>query len=350
MLQQASRYSALPVRQRAVRSPTRRLCISDAQTHDNLSVYFIRGTSAPGPVPLTLQEALSKGSVHVLETGTVNELKIENTGSEDVFIQAGDIVKGGRQDRVLSMSFVLPPKSGEVPIAAFCVEHGRWSARGAESTTAFASASEAMPSMKAKRAMAEPAPEFTELLLGGDPEGKNYLRSARQSRVWDSVAETQSQLTASLNAPVAADASASSLQLSLENEKLKETQAAYVKALQDAGEREDDIVGYVVAINGRIASADVYPSNGLFRKMWPKQLAAAATEAISVKGDGDASVPVPSPQAAKEFLVAAEAGSAGKEEVVSPFARREVRDAEKAFLVEARRGDGAVVLRSYLAK
>jgi hypothetical protein len=88
----------------------------------------------------------------------------------------------------------------------------------------------------------------------------------------------------------------------------------------------------------------------LFRKMWPKQLAAAATEAISVKGDGDASVPVPSPQAAKEFLVAAEAGSAGKEEVVSPFARREVRDAEKAFLVEARRGDGAVVLRSYLAK
>ena len=54
--------------------------ISDAQTHDNLSVYFIRGTSTPGPVPLTLQEALQKGSVHVLETGTVNELKIENTG------------------------------------------------------------------------------------------------------------------------------------------------------------------------------------------------------------------------------------------------------------------------------
>ena len=124
--------------------------VSDPQSYDNLSVYFIHGKSADGPVPLTLQEALEKGSVRVLETGAVNELKIENTGSEEVFIQAGDIVKGGRQDRVLSLSFVLPPKSGEVPIAAFCVEHGRWSARGSESAAAFASAAEAMPSLKAK--------------------------------------------------------------------------------------------------------------------------------------------------------------------------------------------------------
>ena len=50
------------------------------------------------------------------------------------------------------------------------------------------------------------------------------------------------------------------------------------------------------------------------------------------------------------FLSPPKRASAGKEEVVNPFARREVRDAEKAFLVEARRGDGAVVLRSYLAK
>ena len=86
--------------------------VSGPHTHENLAVYFIHGASTPGPVPLTLQEALDKGSVRVLETGTVNELKIENTGEEEVFIQSGDIVKGGKQDRVLRMSFVLPPKSG----------------------------------------------------------------------------------------------------------------------------------------------------------------------------------------------------------------------------------------------
>ena len=104
--------------------------VSSPHVHENLAVYFIHGESAAGPVPLTLQEALDKGSVRVLETGSVNELKIENTGSEDIFIQTGDIVKGGKQDRVLTMSFVLPPKSGEVALAAFCVERGRWSARG----------------------------------------------------------------------------------------------------------------------------------------------------------------------------------------------------------------------------
>ena len=85
--------------------------ISGPHTHENLAIYFIHGTSAGGPVPLTLAEALTKGRVQVIETGRVNELQIENTGEEEVFIQAGDIVKGGRQDRVLTVSFLLPPRS-----------------------------------------------------------------------------------------------------------------------------------------------------------------------------------------------------------------------------------------------
>ena len=103
--------------------------VSGPHAHDNLAIYFIHGTSAPGPVPLTLTEALAKGLVEVVETGSVNELKIENKSDEEIFIQAGDIVKGGRQDRVLMMSLLLQPGSGQVPIASFCVEAGRWSAR-----------------------------------------------------------------------------------------------------------------------------------------------------------------------------------------------------------------------------
>ena len=122
--------------------------ISGPHVHENLAIYFVHGTSAGGPVPLTLQEALAKGSVQVIETGRVNELQIENTGGEEVFIQAGDIVKGGKQDRVLTVSFLLPPNSGRVPIASFCVEQGRWSARGKEDQAKFSSASEAMPSRR----------------------------------------------------------------------------------------------------------------------------------------------------------------------------------------------------------
>ena len=82
--------------------------ISGPVTHGNLAIYFVHGEEAPGRVTLTLQEAMAKGTVRVAETGSVNELRIENSGDEDVYIQSGDIVKGGRQDRVLTVSFVLP--------------------------------------------------------------------------------------------------------------------------------------------------------------------------------------------------------------------------------------------------
>ena len=93
--------------------------ISGPFSHQNLSIYFVHGKSAEGPVPLILQEALDVGAVEVIETGSVNELKIRNKGDKPVFVQSGEIVKGGRQDRVVTVSFLLPPKSGEVPLAAF---------------------------------------------------------------------------------------------------------------------------------------------------------------------------------------------------------------------------------------
>ena len=94
---------------------------------------------------------------------------------------------------------------------------------------------------------------------------------------------------------------ASSLQLSLENEKLKDAQDAYLKVLLKGARRSDDVVGYVFAINGKLNSAEVYPSNGLFRKMWPKLLKASVTEAIGQKNSA-ATDPAPSGDAALAFL------------------------------------------------
>src|SRR5262245_6069931 len=130
--------------------------ISNPVTHENLTIYFVHGPSASGPVPLTLKEALLKGGLDVHETGNVNQLFVANRSDEEVFIQAGDIVKGGRQDRVLTVSLVVPPKSGRVPIGAYCVEQGRWSARGRESVVKFSSAESAVPSRDAKMALYAP--------------------------------------------------------------------------------------------------------------------------------------------------------------------------------------------------
>jgi hypothetical protein len=329
--------------------------ISGPHVHDNLAVYFVHGASASGPVPLTLDEALANGSVQVIETGEVNELRIENTGAEEVFIQSGDIVKGGKQDRVLTVSFILSAHSGQVPIASFCVERGRWTARGTEDASTFASATEALPSREAKLAMKAPllaAPPVPDPSL--EMEGSGRLASSsenevfeRQREVWDAVDKTQSKLSSGINAEVASPESTTSLQLAMENEKLRELRSAYVKGLQEAGEREDDIIGYAFAINGKLNSADLYASNGLFRKMWPKLLKAAATEAIGESND-KVEAP-PSAEAVTAFLDEARRGKT-KEQALSNHVRLETRESPNAIYFATEPESGGWVHENYLAK
>jgi hypothetical protein len=330
--------------------------------HENLAIYLVHGKSATGPVPLTLDEALAKRAVKVHETGNVNELQIENLGSAEVFVQSGDIVKGGQQDRVLSVSLLLPPKSGRINIASLCVEQGRWTARGREDVKTFATAASSIPSREAKIAMKAPVPEGVDPAIAGPVNplsaisprqvaaARSYAArdtSQRQQEVWRRVRSVQDKLSGSVGAPVQALASETSLQLALENEKLKDAQAAYLKSLREAGEKDDDIVGYVFAVNGNLNSAEVYPSNGLFRKMWSKLLQASITEAISHKNADKA--PEPASEAALAFLTEAAQGKA-TERPLPAEVQLEVRDAEKAFYFETRRASGAFVHRSYLAK
>ncbi|MFY9639295.1 MAG: ARPP-1 family domain-containing protein [Rhodomicrobium sp.] len=335
---------ALPGRARAA---TAGPAISGPFTYGNLAIYFVHGASASGTVPLTLQEALVKGTVRVVETGSVNELRIENSGNEDVFIQSGDIVKGGRQDRVLTVSLVLPKNSGEVPVAAFCVEHGRWSARGAEDAAQFASSYNSLPSREAKLAMKAPLPAAADSPPNARPFYPQSETGARQRAVWDEVAKTQHKLSAGVNAPVASPASSTSLELSLDNDKLKRLRAEYTKALEDKA-TDSDILGLVFAVNGRINSADIYPSNGLFRKMWVKLLGAAVTEAV---GESKTAAPggAPPVDAVRDFIAAAEKGKSHAQEIGS-LAHVETRDADASLFVEASRPDGEWVHRNYLAK
>ena len=177
--------------------------------------------------------------------------------------------------------------------------------------------------------------------------------SVRQREIWEGVRKAQSLLSSSLGGRVNSAQSASSLQLALENEKLVDVQRAYVKALKAAGEADGDIVGYVFAVNGKLNSADVYPSNGLFRKMWAKLLNASATEAIGHKDEPrDAA---PSIETVTAFLVDAERGKAS-EKALNAGVKLDTREGEQAYLFETARtaaspsAPASWVHRNYLAK
>lgn len=318
------------------------LRVSALPVHDNLAIYTVHGDSKGGVTPLTLEEAIAAGQVKLVETGAVNDLKIENIGKYEVFVQAGDIAKGGQQDRVLSVDLLLPAQSGQVSIAAFCVEPGRWSARGIEDVTKFSSSAYAMPSHGAMLEIGSFAAALSTAPSTSVPDPVQT-----QQEIWSSVRTTQERLSRAVDPSVTKSASPSSLQLSLENEKLKQAQAAYVGALQSVGEASNDIIGYAYAINGKIKAADVYASNALFRKMWPKLLAANVTEAIAEK-NAIAGSP-PSARDVEAFLASAQAvQTSGRK--LTPTVRLVVAESDAVLFTETRRADGSFVHRKFVAK
>ncbi|MCX7886856.1 MAG: hypothetical protein N3B01_06340 [Verrucomicrobiae bacterium] len=235
--------------------------ISGPYTHENLSVFLIHGTDVPGTDRyVTLKEALQQQKVIVQETGSVGELLIENQlEDKDVFVQSGEILRGGRQDRTIRVDVVVPAKS-KIPFPTFCVESGRWHRRGHESDAVFSSSNYylAMKSLKLASKM-----------------------HANQGAVWREVAEAQAKLAFSLGEPVCSSVSPSSLELTLDHEKVVQGQRAYTEKLRSLASDHPDAVGFAFAINGELNSAEIYASHNLFAAYWDKLLGSAAVEALA---------------------------------------------------------------------
>lgn len=299
-------------------------------TEGNLTVFLIHGKDRiKGQTFITLQEALVQKKVIVRETREVNELSIENISSEEVYVQSGDIVKGGQQDRMMAVDLILPPRSGRIPIAAFCVENGRWSKRGAEEVTVFNSSSNVVASRDVKLA------------------AKN---AESQGEVWKQVAVAQDKLSANTGTRVNGAASPTSFQLALENKEVQANADSYVKALSSILDGKPDVIGYVFAINGKINSADVYASSVLFKKLWPKLLKASAIEAVAEQRRGE-KFEAPKSDAVQGFLEDSPTGTE-KEKDVSPRVQMVTRDSDEKVFFETRdRAKSDVwVHRNYIKK
>ena len=286
--------------------------LTQPTTARNLTAWFV--SVPPGqeiPNYTVLEEAMEKQEGLIHETGDVNELLIENPGDTDLFIQAGDIVKGGRQDRTLGADFIVPAKSGKVPIPVFCVEGARWHKRRSESDVYFSKSSDFIASKKLRSAV-------------------NQKKS--QNTVWASVEEEQTKLSASIGLCAKSAMSPSSLQLSYE---MKETTAAleeYLGGLESAPSGES--VGVVWAINGKMSHADIYGSPALFRKVWKKLLRAAAFEAVGESSDQPAE-PLPDSAGVSGWLEEA-AAAAAEEENLPPRTQLSTRRAKSQLRFETR--------------
>ncbi len=217
--------------------------------HRNLTIIPVIGPKTSLSV-LTLDEALESKLLTIKEVsqqGTVNTLAVYNESKSHVFIMAGEILAGAKQDRVLKEDALIPPNSGKVLVNAYCVEQGRW----AHKSDKFYSENKAA--------------------------NISVRQSARdmgtQGAVWGKVAET--------NRAVAADAPTQSLSSSFESEKVQKEKKEYSRHFIDIPGQYPGANGVIVLVNGKVLVADMFSSDDIFKKLWPKLYESYILEAIS---------------------------------------------------------------------
>ncbi len=295
-------------------------------TYKNLTLFPIRGRDlAPAGDYITLDEGLSAGSVVITEKGaaqqiarggtgaavqnasvrgdggaSVNELALVNRSGKKLLLLAGEVMVGGKQDRIVQEDRVVPPVSVPVALEVFCVEHGRWSertpgggGRGGGRRVARANRDRVQvmqPSVVGPSAAAPEPATFKSLGAVAHPR----LRAAAQDRkeqsaVWNEVSAN--------NAKLGTANSTDTYQEVYKNTKVSGRLNDYVGAL----EREilqPGVVGVAVARNGQLVWADVFANQSLFARYWPKLLKSYAVDAMAdYKRER-----VPTPDEARAFL------------------------------------------------
>ncbi len=292
--------------------------------NQNLAIYVVRGKATDSRKYITLNEAMREKTVVLREQGTgsgqdrsqVNELEIQNKSDQWLYIQAGDVIQGGKQDRTIGTDVAIPPHSKPQPISAFCVEHGRWTPKSG--SMAF---------------------ESNTALLGSSKMKKSIQGDKNQSAVWAEVAAQEVKARESLNANpnISAQASLSTTgtyNAIVQNSEIRGERADYVNALLPQLEKRSDAVGIVVAINGELTAADVYASSALFQNLVRKLVESYALEALLARKQAGASAaPAPPKQAAVSFLTEV-SQAAGKDEKVGDSLHRTTRESEGAVSYE----------------
>jgi len=283
-------------------SPTPGYKVLEPIRHGNLTVFpVVAARSYPTGEFMTLDEGLRSGDVVVTEAGNVqglirrhqvpvvrndgaqvNRLVLVNNSKRPLLLLAGEIVSGGKQDRVIGKDRIVPPESDPVDLSVFCVEPGRWVA-----TTNNFGASEALygGAVGGKTVHAPMA-----MMAQPSVRGK-AMADKDQGQVWAEVRKQQAametvEVTAAAPEVATEIAQTSSYAKVNENAEVRKQVDAVAKPIEQNYQslirqlRDRNAVGVVVAVNGRVIWADVFASTDLLEKYWPKLVRSYASEAV----------------------------------------------------------------------
>jgi hypothetical protein len=252
--------------------------IGAPKTYGNLTVFPVLSSKQEDFGPMTtLDAALAKHLASVHETGSgpngagaqVNTLVIENRGPIPVYVLAGTIVKGGKQDRQIGQDFIVGAHQ-TVPVDAYCVEHGRWTTTREGTATGGQFGVVGLLTDSRVRAAAE--------------YGKD------QGQVWAKV-ESVNAANRKQAASGTLLASVDATDVAAKRTALARQVAEYLASAQPA----DAVVGVAYAVDGKVRSLRWFAHHKLFEMFQATLVSTAAMEAITAQSGPSASGKAPTP-------------------------------------------------------
>jgi len=277
-------------------------------TYENLSIFpVVSGSSYDTSYFLTLDEGLASGEVQVREQGSegmvrnrdgvirpsysngasVNQLVLINRSKRPLLLLAGELVSGGKQDRIIGKDRLVPAGSEPLPLDVFCVEHGRWSA-GAS----FKDAKTIVhPSVREQAALQQDQTRVWSAVRSGTTAEVTAGAPAvagEGSGAGNAAPPPAAKLAAPVIAEtIASEAPTQSYQKIYESRGVSSSVDTYVEELQrrfareTAGVKGEHVVGVVVAYGGEVAWSDIFASSDLFHQYWNKLLRSYVVEALA---------------------------------------------------------------------
>ena len=281
-------------------------------TYENLSIFpVVNANSTDTSWYLTLDDGLASGEVQVRELGTegmvrnrdggirpaysngasVNQLVLINRSKRPLLLLAGELVSGGKQDRIIGKDRLVPAGSEPLPLDVFCVEHGRWSS-GANFTDAKTIVH---PSVREQAAVQQDQIRVWSAVRSGTTAEVSAGAPMGVGSGGGNAAAAPPAAPAKLAAPmitrtVENEAPTQSYQKIYESREVRSSVETYVDELQrkfarqTSGLKGEHVVGVVVAYGGEVAWSDIFASDDLFRQYWKKLLRSYVVEALTRPG------------------------------------------------------------------
>jgi len=232
---------------------------------ENLRIYPLT-YSGSSKTFMTLKTALEKDLIVVKEKGDgdVNTVVIKNKSNSTIFVMAGEVIKGAKQDRMIENDLLIPPESKWIEVAVYCTEHGRWHGISKEFAAADINVS---PSVRA-----------------------NARKEKSQSEVWAKVAENQQDVMGGTSGTGA-------FAHIYDSKCYQDKRDTYYKKLKNLPSEYSSMKGVLVCVGDDIVCVDLFGSHTVLADLWPKLLDSYIVEAMRGLRKGSVSL-----SEAKKFI------------------------------------------------